>query len=143
MTPPTTEQTQLIHSQYKALTGLNVPYTMKSYFMWSAYLARGLGEPDLACMVRYIKSKMKPRGPRTKESLLMENMVKDLDTFVEYLSIARAEARNSTTQTPRQEMLRAAGRPEQPPEQCKPVKDVLAGAKAFEDFRKWRLENGI
>lgn len=139
---PTTEQTQLIHSQYKALTGIEAEYTMTSRFIWESFLARGYTESDLACAVTYIKERIKQKR-REKESLMMRNMVWNLDYFAETLSMARAESRNSTVQTPRQSILKAAGMAEVPKTQCKPISDVLAAAKALDDLRKWRIENNL
>lgn len=140
--PPSNSDCETIHKQYRALTGLDVPFTMTAYFLWSAYLARGLAEPDLACMIRYLKLKIK-ENRRPRESLLLANMIQDLDKFQEYLSMARAESRNSRTETPKQSILRAAGRPEQSKTEARPVKDIIGGCKAFEQWKQDMKAQGL
>lgn len=140
--PPSTDDTQRIHAQYRALTGLDVPYSMQLHYMWEQWLAMGWQEPDLACVVRYIKQKIK-ECKRPKESLLPRNLIQRTDFFAEDLAISRAEARNTCTETPRQRVLAQSGRPEQPPERCKPIRDVIAESKALADLQQWKIENGM
>lgn len=142
MNPPTSEDTQKIHAQYRALTGLDVPYTMQTHFMWESWLAAGFIEPDLACVVRYLKAKIKD-GKRPKESLLPRNLIQRTDFFGEDLAIARAETRNEHTPTPRQRALDSIGRSEQPKNTAAPVKDILASSKAFESFREAMKAEGL
>lgn len=140
MNVPTTEELKKLHSQYCALTGLDVPFTSQSSFMWEAWLFNGWTESDLACVVRYIKQKIK-EGKRPQESLLPRNLIQRTDFFGEDLAIARAENRNKTTQTPRQRVLAQSGRPETPKDNCAPVNQILERAKLAEMLGKWKAEN--
>ena len=137
---PTTEQTHLIHSQYKALTGIEAEYTMTSRFIWEAFLARGYTESDLACCVRYIKERIKQKR-REKESLMMRNLVYNLDYFAETLSMARAESRNERTESPKAEILRAAGYQDKVKDNARPISDVAKAALAFDAFKAWKEAN--
>ncbi len=132
---PTNEEIAKIHAAYKALTGIEAELTMSVRFVWEAFLVR-YSEPDLACVVRYLRQRIKEKR-REVESLGMRNLVSNLDYFAETLSMARAESRNSIKESPRQEILRAVGRPEKPKEQCKPIAEVLA------DLQNWKRENGM
>jgi len=140
--PPSSDDTQRIHAQYRALTGLDVPYTMQLHYAWEQWLINGWKEPDLACVVRYIKQKIK-EGKRPKESLLPRNLVMRCEFFAEDLAISRAESRNERKETPRQSILRAAGRPEQPKTEARPVKDILGSCKAFEQWKQDMKAQGL
>lgn len=140
--PPSDEEITKLYSAYKALTGLEVPYTMQLRFTFEAFIAAGFNEPDLACVVRYIKGKIK-EGKRPKESLLPRNLIQRTDFFAEDLAISRAEARNTRTETPRQAILRATGRPEQPSTPPKAVKSILEGDALKEFMLKCKQEAGL
>jgi hypothetical protein len=139
---PTNEQCERIHAQFCALTGIPAEFTMSARFIWESFLARGYGEPDIACVTRYIKERIKQKR-REKESLMMRNMVQNLDYFAETLSMARAESRNSRTESPKAEIIRAAGYQDKPRDTARPIGDIVAAAKALEDLRRWRTENGL
>lgn len=142
MNPPTMEQTKLLHARWQQLTGLEVPYDFSRHFAWEMWISKGLTIADLETIVAYIKKRIK-QGRREKESLMFRNMVNNVDNAIEDLSIARAESRNSRTESPKAEILRAAGYVEPEKQTTRPVSDVLAAAKALDDLRKWRMENGI
>lgn len=142
MIPSTTDDIKKLHAQYCALTGLQVPFTTQSIFMWENWLFCGFSEPDLACVVRYLKLKIK-EGKRPKESLLPRNLIQRTDFFGEDLAIARAESRNKPSNSPKAEILRAAGYVEPEKQTVRPAGDVLAAAKALDDLRKWRIENNL
>lgn len=142
MNPPTTQQTQAIHSAYKALTGLDVPYTMQLHYAWEQWLINGWQEPDLACVVRYIKVKIK-EGKRPKESLLPRNLIQRTDFFAEDLAIARAESRNTRTETPRQSILRSAGMATEKKTEARPAGSVLEGDALKEFMAKCKQEAGL
>lgn len=141
MNPPTSADTEKIHAQYKALTGLDVPYTMQTHFMWESWLASGFTEPDLACVIRYLKSKIKD-GKRPKESLLPRNLIQRTDFFGEDLAIARAEARNTHTPTPRERILAQSGRSsDEPKDAAQRVRSILERTKLAEMLKQWKAEN--
>lgn len=142
MNPPTSADTEKIHAQYKALAGLDVPYTMQAHFMWESWLAAGFNEPDLACVIRYLKSKIKD-GKRPKESLLPRNLIQRTDFFGEDLAIARAEARNTHTPNARERILASVGMSKPQPERVQPVGDIIAGGSAFEKFREAMKKEGL
>jgi len=73
----------------------------------------------------------------------MRNLIANIQNFSEDLSIARAENRNHRTETPKREILRAAGKPTEQGQPAKPVRDVLAESKALADLRQWKIENGF
>ncbi len=141
MTPPTCDDTRKLHSQYCALTGLEVPYTMQLHYAYEACIVAGFGEPDLACVIRYVKHKIK-EGKRPKESLLPRNLIMRTDFFGEDLAIARAESRNSRAETPRQEILRAAGRPVERGTPAKSAAEIMAERSLLASMlAEWKKEN--
>lgn len=143
MSLPTTQDTEKIHAQYRAFTGMDIAYTMECRFYWEAFLVAGLTESDLACVVRYIKGRMK-KGRREIESLAMRNLVRNLQNFREDLATARAESRNTVTETPRQSVLRATGRTAETPEKTAQASGmVLEQTKLAAMLREWRESNPL
>ena len=142
MSIPTCDDTRKLHSQYCALTGLEVPYTMQLHYAYEAFIVAGFGEPDLACVIRYLKARIR-KGKNPKESLLPRNLIQRTDHFGENLAIARATARNERTESPRERVLRQSGRPVERGTPAKAVGDIVAAAKALEDLRKWRQANDL
>ncbi len=136
---PTNEDITKIHSAYKALTGVEAELTMTARFIWEAFLVR-YSEPDLACTIRYLKMRIKEKR-REVESLGMRNLVANLDYFAETLAMARAEMRNSRTETPRESILRATGRPTQPEKPAQPVNQILERTKLAAALKEWREAN--
>lgn len=143
MNPPSTQDTQLIHKQYRALTGLDVPYSMQTHFMWEAWLAAGYTEPDLACVVRYIKRRIGEKR-REKESLLLRNLIARQGNFAEDLSLCRAESRQYEARTKdasKKSVMAATGRTMTEPE-ARPVVNVMEEhAKMSQLLKQWREAN--
>lgn len=134
------EQTKALHSRWQQLTGLEVPYDFSRHFAWEMWISKGLTITDLETIVVYIKKRIK-QGRREKESLMFRNMVNNVDNAIEDLSIARAEARNSRTESPKAEILRAAGHIEPEKQTARPVGDVAKAALAFDAFKIWKRDN--
>lgn len=140
MTTPTTDDIKKLHSAYCCLTGLQVPFTTQLMFMWEHWLFAGFTEPDLACVVRHLKQKIK-EGKRPKESLLPRNLIQRTDFFGEDLAISRAENRNKPLSDARSSVLKSAGMSETVKDTAVPINQILERAKLAEMLGKWKAEN--
>lgn len=93
MNPPTCQQTQSIHELYNRLTGLAIPYSMQRHFHWEQWLVRGHTTQDLELVIRYLRSRVSD-GKRQRECLLFRNVIANVESFEEDLSMARSNSRD-------------------------------------------------
>lgn len=133
----TTENHSDIHALYCSLTDRQMPCTMSMNFAWSAWRANGGTESELRLVVAHIKRLIK-LDRRRPESLRFHNLIMDHERWVEDLSEARALARVPRRDTARDQALASTGRREQDRDTARPVRDILAEAKAFEQFRQFK-----
>jgi len=114
-------------------------FDMRALFQWEMWFGKGYSSQDLAAVVGFIRRKI-IKGERKPESLRLHNLI-DLYRFADDLTDARDEHRQKKV-TPRDRVLAASGR-EEPKAPAKTAAQVIAEGKAFEDFKKWRSENGL
>lgn len=138
---------QAWHFAYRQASGQDVCLNFYRESMWREFLRYmklnrpDFCEADLRAVIALRKSR-KQHNAKGHHSVAFSSIVGSPDIIEEEISESRARSREHK-RTPRQSILRAVGRPEQPKEQCKPVKDVLAEAKAFAAFREQMVKEGL
>lgn len=105
---------QKLHAAYRRLTGLVVPLDSFREYQWFEFLRRGLGEADLAAVVRGIRKGI-AEGKRNRGALRFHNLIGQVDLFEEELAEAASMARKPAGRNPKAEILRATGRDSQSP----------------------------
>lgn len=124
-----------LHQTYLDYSGMICVLHTARYFPWEAWLERGFTEADLKLVIRHIKNEINDHR-RTMAALKFSNLIQDADRFEEDLSVARALARRPKPDYERTRVLQATGRTETvTTTNAVPIKDVLAGMKAFEAFK--------
>lgn len=101
----------------------------------------GWTEPDLRLVVNHLKRLIRLER-RRPESLKFHNLIGNVDGFNEDLADARAESRVKKP-TPRQQMLASVGRCEQMTSTARTAAEIMAGNRAFQNFKLWRGETGL
>jgi hypothetical protein len=135
----TIDRTQIgpLHKVYCALSGMEVQNTLGRIWAWERWLLEGWTEPDLVLVIKHLKAAI-AKGERRPSSLMFASLIQDTERFEELLSLARALSRRPVIDTGRREVLRDFGRHDTPPTpDAKPVRDIIAGHKAFEAFREF------
>lgn len=120
-----------LHSQYVALTGLQITFTMARNFAWEQWQFHGWTPDDLAMVVRWLQKKNKRGG---NYSLKFSRLIENTSHFEECLSEARAESRVTKMPRERASALRSTGRSDVlPTAEC-----IQAGQRAVELLRTFR-----
>lgn len=138
---PTTTPDKL-HDLYNSLTGLDLKKNMAFLYYWEVWQAEGFTTDDLICVVRYLQRKIKS-GQRKIESLRFRNLIQNTEWFCDELSMARADRRNQ--QRPNrnlQEVLRATGRPTEPPKPKARSAEEILSLPEFKDLQALREQLG-
>lgn len=119
-----------LHATYVRETGISLALSADRMAAWQRWQARGWDMAQLVGTIRELA-----RGIRDKErmpgSLRFSTLIADADKFEEELGLARAAHRRRHGRKPKvyapdkASVLRATGRPDEPPQQeAKAVKDV-------------------
>jgi len=126
-----------LHSVYCGLSCRELPLEFTSYYerhLWQTWMQRGFTENDLEQVIRWIQRKIK-KGERRPESLRLYNLL-DPSRFLDDLIDSKATSRIKP-ETPKQEILKATQRPEQPCDSCRPAGEIVPNfKKLIEDMRK-------
>lgn len=125
-----------LHEKYCGLTGLRVPLTLGRIWNWEQWCLKGYSEADLEVTIQFLQQKIKANR-KTISCLKFSNLIGNTEWFDEDLAEARAIARQPRT-TPREKILQATGRKEPEKVTCRSAADVLAGIRAFEEFKALR-----
>src|SRR5690348_4456855 len=132
-----------LHEIYTQFTGLRVRFDFQRMTTWNNWRSHSFTSEDLKLVIRHLKGKI-IKERKWPSSLFFNNLIGRPDLFEEELAEARAMARVKPV-TERDRVLQMSGRPRtsERPQAAQTAGDVLAGAKAFADFRAWRQQNGI
>lgn len=123
---------QRLHSIFRGLTDSPRLWTLAGgvEMIWAAWAREGFNEEDLRLVVAYIKRNMKPRGHFHPASLGFEKLIGNPGLFADRLGEARQAERVKDRQvkpeTPRQEILRASGRPTVEQKEAQPAGQIAA-----------------
>lgn len=117
------------------------PFLSKE-FAWANWSRHGFSESDLVQVLRYLRSQVR-RGERKPASMLFRNLIEYPENFEQELSLSKEARLQKKPETPRQEILRAAGRPEQPKEKVQSVKSILEGQALTDFMRQCKMEAGL
>lgn len=118
------------------------PFLSKE-FAWGNWSKHGFIEADLVQVLRYLRKQVK-KGERKPASMLFRNLIEYPENFEQELSLSKEDLlRQKNAPDARQSILRAAGYQDKVKDTARPVSDVLTAAKALDDLRKWRTENGL
>lgn len=98
-------------------------------------------QDDLRAIIA-LRRRRKLERAHDYQSVKFDKLIGCPDQVEQDISEARAKGRIQAP-TPHQRVLAQSGRPEQPPERCKPVRDVIAESKALADLQQWKIENGM
>lgn len=123
------------HRLYVQLTGFQIRLDAAREHEWFYWVKRGFTADDLRVLVAHLKREIK-EGRRMPGCLKFRNLIVNLDYFEEDLAEARALARRPRVDAGRAEVLRRSGRDAASQAPARSAADVIAGMKAFEDFRK-------
>jgi hypothetical protein len=116
---------------------------MPKIMAWSMWQAHGWTAEDLKLVVRHLKTKI-AQERKWPSALQFRNLIERPDLFEEELAEARALARIPVIDPGRKQALLATGRSTQVVQtEPRPAGDVIAAARALEDFRAWRQATGI
>jgi len=124
----------LLHSAFNRLTKRCMVMTSADLFRWETWCSHGWTEADLSLVVAFINRRIKAKR-RWPESLRLHNLI-DTDRFALDLQDARGESRRPV-ETPRARALASIGRTEPQKDTVRTAGEILAAAKAYEDFRKF------
>lgn len=114
-----------LHAEYERLSERPITLTMSRVFTWESFLNHGWTEADLALVIGRLKTLIKEKK-KWDSCLLFSRLIQDHEAFEECLSEARALARVPTPNYRRQEVLKAAGRTEEPKTRFRTSEEVLA-----------------
>lgn len=127
-------QIEHLHSSYCTLTGISIPLTMQRIYQWEAWGACGYSEKDLAAVVKLLKEKIR-RQRKTISCLRFSCLIGNTEWFGEDLGEVQANNRGPVRCADRESVLKSTGRIEQVKDTVRSAADILAGMKAFEEFR--------
>lgn len=133
----TQDRIKSLHDLYCRLTGMTIPLTMPRIYQWEFWLSKGFEEKDLYSVIRMLNVKIS-QGIKTITCLKFHYLIGNIDWFEEDLAEANALKRRPPPETPRQEILRATGRPKPEEDTCRTAAQVLDGIRAFEQFKALR-----
>lgn len=133
MIPPTTAQTQSLHTLWMSLAKQTQPYSWTCHFRWETWLGHGWTEADLKLVVDYIWKRVKA-GKRERESFKLSNLLEP-DRFSEDLSMAKSEARKPVVAPDKKRVMLASGRAENAP-QAKPEAIAVVVQRCLQQIRK-------
>ena len=142
MSADTRQRIQALHALYMQLTGLSLPLDMHRESVWYEWQRRGHGEQELRDVVAHLRQGIRAQR-RNPGALKFSNLIGQIDYFEEDLAEARAQARSrgAEHQGGKAAALRASGREIRTKDaEAKSVGDILAGEKAFEQFRALKKE---
>lgn len=130
------------HRSWQQFTGMDVPLSLGIICRWEHFLHAGFTEPDLVLVINYIKRRMQDRkNPRQRESLRLDRLIEDTDKFAMDLAMARGTARIAT-ETPRQRILKATGRPVEDKDTVRTPAQVMAEHQTMAALLKqWKESN--
>lgn len=130
-----------LHELYCSVTGLQLKFTMAFNYYWEVWIGEGFTADDLICVIRYLQRRVKS-GQRKIESLRFRSLIQNTEWFADELSMARADARNPRPSRGLREVLRATGRPAEPPKpEAKKIDEILA-SPAFHSLQAFREQLG-
>lgn len=121
-----------LHQRYNELSERPVTLTIGRIWLWEMWQLKGWTEADLELVLNRRKELVKLKK-KWDSCLLFTNVVRDLDSFEESLSEARALSRVPKPNHQRREVLKATGRTEEPKTGFKTSSEVLA-SDAFKAF---------
>lgn len=133
-----------LHATYVRETGISLALSADRMAAWQRWQARGWDVAQLVGVLRSIDKgvRAKPQPLRNPGALRFSVLIADPEKFEEELGLARAEYRRRNVRKPKvyapgkASVLRATGRPDEPPQQeAKAVKDV-DWAKIAAEMRK-------
>ncbi len=128
---------------YITESGMESKPFLSKEFAWGNWSRHGFTESDLVQVLRYLRKQTKS-GQRKPASMLFRNLIEYPENFEQELSLSKEAIINGKrTESPKAEIMRAAGYESTPKAEARQVGDVIAAAKALDDLRKWRLENGL
>ena len=135
----TIDQIKSLHSLFCELTGRPVVLDLQGYreHQWHDWLKFGFTPDDVRLTVKYLKAKVN-KGERNEGCLKFNNLIGNPLGFEEDLHQARAESRKPKVDHSLNRVLKCTGRPTKQEEVKVTVRaaaDVIAGEKAFEQFR--------
>lgn len=131
----TTLNCESLHSTYSLLSRMDIKFTTHHRFAWERWAFDGYTAQDLELVIKYLWRNQKPRGAFTPAAFRFQSLIEDLPRFADNLALARAEAR-APKHDDRASVLEATGRPGRPQKPARSIGDVIAGEKAFEDFKR-------
>jgi hypothetical protein len=112
---------------------------MQMRYKWERWCYEGHTAEELELVLKYLMRQVYTVRCRQKECLLPRNVIEDTEQFADNLLIAQAQARTPMA-TPKSKLLTATGRPATTPDAVKTPAQILAGAKAAEDFHRMGKE---
>ena len=135
---------ETLNSTYVRESGMESKPFLSKEFAWGNWSKHGFTETDLVQVLRYLRKQVKS-GERKPASMLFRNLIEYPENFEQELSLSKeALLRYKAPESPRQSILRAAGRPEQPKDNCKPVADIMQQhALMAKKLKEWRESNPI
>lgn len=142
MTLPFNFSWQSLNDCYIRESGMESKPFLSKEFAWGNWSKHGFTENDLVQVLRYLRKQVN-RGERKPASMLFRNLIEYPESFECELCLSKEDLlRQKHVPDPRQSILRAAGRPEQPQNTARPIKEVF-NLKAFEKFKAEMEAQGL
>lgn len=132
---------QQLHQAYCEATGLKVKYSFAFYSDWYLF-AKDFEAEDIKTVVNYLRNLYRDKPEILAACLRITKLVRERDTFAQYLAEAKAEARKPRT-TERDRVLAATGRPQEVPDNVKTPAQVLVSTKALDLLAQFKKEQGM
>jgi chorismate mutase len=131
------------HEAYCEATGLKVKYTFSFYSDWFLF-AKEFTQDDIKTVVNYLRKLYKDKPEILMACLRITKLIRERDTFAQYLAEAKAEARKPRM-TERDRVMEATGRAKEPPDNTRSAGQVLdqSSDKALEILSKFKEEQGM
>lgn len=135
-----------LNTRYIHCTGLKSTLDLAGFrehqwFCWWNYADPHWTREDLELVINYIRNQIRLERGFSINSLAFSRLIGDPPRFEELLGIAKAEARIKPT-TPRQEMLKANGRPEPEPDTVRTPAQVMSESlKMASMLKAWKEQN--
>lgn len=128
-----------LHAVYCECSGLPIANTLQRVFCWESWLSHGWTEADLRLVVTTLRRKCEKGERWACSSLLFSRLIRDTDRFEELLSEFRAMARTKRTESGKASVLRATGRPTEPPDPGpKSAEQVMRESEALKKLLETR-----
>lgn len=133
------------HDLYCSLSGRDELLSIEKVFCWRKFQEQGWTLADLRLALNHVKAQIRS-GKKWDTALRFSKVVIDTEGFSETLAEAKALARVPKVAPSLRTALICTGRAEnqqQVPVKVKTPADVMAGAKAFKQFKAWREQTGL